>query len=140
MANNEVSVTKIVDASIEKAYSAFADASVWSIWFSENTKIDLREGGRFSNADGDSGKYLEILPNQLLRFTWENGHIGEVEICFKELSNSNTEITLRHSKLTTSESAQKMQPCWTWTLDNLETFLQTGRPLPFAEWKTQKEI
>ncbi len=132
----EVQVTKKIKADASNAFQAFADGPTWSKWFSDDTKVDLRQGGRFSNADGDAGEYLEIVPDQLLRFTWEGSFAGsQIEIQIEPPVDGETAVSLRHYKLGAQSDADKMKSCWTWTLDNLAQFLETGKPLSMAEWK-----
>jgi len=132
----EVIVKKSINVPIHAAYQAFTDAEIWSKWFSQNTSVDLKKGGRFRNSDGDTGEYLDIVPNQLLIFTWE-GHNSNsrVEVQFKQLETGSTEVSLRQYLLPRPEDADKMKTCWGWTLACLASFLETGRPVSMDEWK-----
>lgn len=132
----ELIVKKTIPLKPNIVYNAFTEADIWSQWFSANTHVDLRQGGRFSNADGDTGEYLEIIPNKLLRFTWECVATNtEVKLSFLPVGNDSTELTLQQTKLCSQEDVDKMTQCWTWTLDNLSSFLTTGRVIPLSVWK-----
>lgn len=137
----ELTTAKTIRVAPTKAFSAFTDGPTWSSWFSDNTSVDLRVGGRFKNDDGDTGEYLEIQKDRLLRFTWEGSFAGsEIELRFDDRGADGTDVSLRHYKLATQADADKMKTCWRWTLDNLASFLEDGRPIGMSEWKaTQPE-
>jgi len=139
--NHEIIVKKVIQSNVRDTYQAFADGKIWSQWFSDDTKVDLKPGGRFTNADGDTGVFLNIIPNQLLHFTWEGSFAGsQIELKFSTQLSGGTEVSLRHFKLATLADAQKMTTCWSWTLDNLCNFLETGKPLTMSEWKSQHHL
>lgn len=131
----ELRVKKIIQVPVAETYAAFTDKDKLS-WFSEGSEINLQKGGRFSNADGDSGEYLDIVPHRLLTFTWETSQeVSRVEVQFKVLSEVSTEVSLRQYLLNQEADAEKMKTCWSWALASLASFLETGRPLTMSEWK-----
>ena len=135
--NCEITTRRTINASPETAFNAFADGAIWSRWFSAKSEVDLRVGGRFSNEDGDTGKYIEIVPERLLRFSWDGSFQGScIELQFSPRAADACEVSLRHYQLATQADADKMRSCWRWTLDNLASFLETGKPMSMSEWKT----
>lgn len=135
----EITVKRTIHTSPDVAFNAFTDGPTWSKWFSDYTTVDFRIGGRFSNDDGDSGEYLAIEKNQLLRFTWEGSFKGsQIELLFKPIGSAISEVTLRHYQLAAQADADKMKTCWSWTLANLASFLEVGKPLPMSEWKAME--
>src|SRR5690606_19767695 len=84
MTNNAVSLHRIINASPEKVFRAFADPIANSYWFPPYgficsvQQMDFQVGGRFkmtfinfSTGNGQSfgGEYLEIEPNELIRYS-----------------------------------------------------------------------
>src|SRR5215471_16775235 len=55
-----------------KVFAALSRPAQLDRWFTTGAKVDLRPRGRYSNADHDRGKFLEVVPNRRLRFTWDN--------------------------------------------------------------------
>jgi len=84
MANNSVSLHKVLKATPEKVYRAFTDALAMASWLPPygflctvhemNVKVDgtfRMSFHNFSTGNGHSfgGKYLEIKPNEFLKYT-----------------------------------------------------------------------
>lgn len=84
MANNSVSLHRVLKASPEKVYRAFTEATALASWLPPygflctvhemNVKVEgtfSMSFHNFSTGNGHSfgGKYLEIKPNQLLKYT-----------------------------------------------------------------------
>ena len=84
MSENKVTLHRIFAASPEKVYKAFTDEDAMASWMppygfvGKIHSMDLKVGGKYkmsftnftsgsSNAFG--GEYLEIIPNQLLKYT-----------------------------------------------------------------------
>lgn len=84
MANNTVSLHRIIKASPEKVFRAFADPIAHSTWLPPYgfvctvQQMDFKVGGQFkmtftnfSTGNGHSfgGEYLEIKPNEFIKYT-----------------------------------------------------------------------
>ncbi len=84
MSNNSVTLHRVLTASPEKVFKAFSNADAMAFWlppFGFTCKVhelDFRTGGthkmsftNFTTGNGHSfgGKYLEIKPNELIRYT-----------------------------------------------------------------------
>lgn len=84
MANNSVSLHRVLKASPEKIYRAFTEANAMASWLPPYGflctvhKMEVKQGGifkmsftNFSTGNGHSfgGKYLEIIPNEFLKYT-----------------------------------------------------------------------
>ena len=84
MTNNTVTLHRVLAAPAEKVFKAFADADAMASWLPpygfvcKVHSLDFRVGGsykmtftNFTTGSGHSfgGSYLEILPNELLRYT-----------------------------------------------------------------------
>lgn len=84
MENNSVSLHRVIKANPEKVFRAFADPQAHATWLPPYgfictvQEMDFRVGGKyhmtfinFSTGNGHSfgGSYLEIKPNELIRYT-----------------------------------------------------------------------
>jgi uncharacterized protein YndB with AHSA1/START domain len=84
MANNSVSLHRVLKAAPEKVFRAFTDAAAMASWLPPYGFVcivhdmDVRVGGsyhmsfqNFSTGNGHSfgGKYMEITPNELIKYT-----------------------------------------------------------------------
>jgi uncharacterized protein YndB with AHSA1/START domain len=84
MANNSVSLHRVLKAAPEKVFRAFSDAAAMASWLPPYGFVcivhdmDVRVGGsyhmsfqNFSTGNGHSfgGKYMEITPNELIKYT-----------------------------------------------------------------------
>jgi uncharacterized protein YndB with AHSA1/START domain len=84
MANNSVSLHKVLKASPEKVYRAFTDPSAMAAWLPPYGflctvhEMDPNVGGKYrmsfqnfstGNAHSFGGKYLELKPNEFLKYT-----------------------------------------------------------------------
>ena len=84
MANNSVSLHRVLKAPPEKVYRAFTDASAFSTWIPPYGfictvhEMNVKEGGSYKasfqnfstgNSHSFGGKYVEIKPNALIKYT-----------------------------------------------------------------------
>src|SRR3972149_6062865 len=108
--------TFTLDAPVERVYRAFTERRDLEEWLAAPYEIDAREGGAFAfgqMADGHttSGKFVEVVPNKRLVYTWSFTVIDpktrkvlpnwsedrptKVEITF-ERAGKGTKVTIRH--------------------------------------------
>ena len=86
MKNNKVTLHRVFTASPEKVYKAFTDADAMASWIPpygfvcKVHSMDVRVGGKFKmsftnfgtgSSNSFGGEYLEIIPNELLKYTDE---------------------------------------------------------------------
>lgn len=130
-------LTKILRAAADRAYDALTLPDVLSVWFTSKAEADLRVGGRYSNADGDRGEFLTLDRPKRLIFTWDNqahcpGTVVEIEL--KQTSIADVEVSLRHREIKDQAGLEDMKQGWSWALDSLKSYLETGSPIPHDEW------
>ncbi len=53
-------------------FNALTQPGQLNTWFTQDAKVNLKVGGSYSNQDGDKGKFLNIITNERLQFTWDN--------------------------------------------------------------------
>ena len=144
-----LSLQRVFNVSIERAFEAWTKAEVLASWFGPvgftvtTAKIDLRKGGEYliviQSPEGMAikhfGEYVEVTPPKRLVFTWilENqacrgskNQCAEtlVSIDFKRVGES-TEIQLTHEQLPSKEAHDGHEFGWRSTFDSFEYFLLT---------------
>lgn len=134
---HSVKLDRKVETGVDEVFNAFTNPAILGRWFTKSAEIDLRVGGRYCTADRDKGEYLVVERPLRLRFTWENeGHCPGtvVEVALRAVREG-TEITLEHSRIKDRGGLEDMRMGWSWALDSLKSYLETGEPIPFDEWK-----
>lgn len=140
LVSGEIAIKEVsIHAPPLRIFAALTRPSKLNTWFTSGAKVNLRVGGRYSNADNDSGRFLEVVPNERLRFTWDNrdhapGTIVEVVLAKKD---TNTVVSLLHygfARKADFEHYSSQISGWDWALYNLKAFLE-GKPLvQYEEW------
>lgn len=133
---------RIIESSAEAAYDAFTDPAHLSRWFTTSAQAELIIGGRYSNADGDEGTFLILDPPRLVEFTWENAnHCPNtvVTVTFRPSADGRVIVTLEHSHLKSQADYNDMNSGWSWALDSLKSYLETGKPISHEEWQKSRE-
>ena len=133
-----LSVTKTIDAPIEKVFDAWLNPKTLSKFMmpmqgmpEPDVVTDPRHGGKFTivmnpgdNALLHSGKYLEIdRPNKLI-FTWESYHSikgSTVTIEFTSHGKSSTNIRLTQVKFLDAQARDDHEGGWTCILETLDS-------------------
>lgn len=134
------SVQRTIDVPAGDAFDAWAQASKLARWFTTTAEQDFREGGRYSNGDGDSGEFKRIVPGKLIRFTWEQKHHrpgSVVTVTFAPRGGSRSVVRITHSRLVTAADRDDLKLAWSWAADSLKSFLETGKPITWEAWETQ---
>jgi uncharacterized protein YndB with AHSA1/START domain len=134
----EVRLARTIAVPPERAFAAWTHAEQWNRWFTEGARLLAQPGGRYENADGDGGEYLVVDPPHHLRFTWENtkhcpGTV--VDVTFAPTVDGGTHVELAHQELATPADRAEMTGGWSWALDSLRSYLETGKGIPSEEWE-----
>ena len=134
--NVAIRISRVIKAKRPRVFDSWTRPDRMHLWFAPGTMIvpyatvDLRIGGEYriemrNDAAPSlivSGVYRQIVPNELLSFTWqwENLPGGEslVTVEFKDVEGG-TEVLLTHEGLPNEESRQKHQQGWMGCLANL---------------------
>lgn len=131
----EVSVQRTIEAPAGRCFAAFTAPADLDRWFTKNSSVELRVGGRYSNADKDHGEFLHIEPPRRLRFTWNSPQHrpgSRVEVTFEEKGRSRTAVRLQHMSIKRQEDYDGLKKGWAWAMDSLKSYLETGKPIPFS--------
>ena len=138
----------IIDAPIDKVFSAVSDKDQLTHWFPDIAVLEKREGGRVSftflrsdenNLDKDhemNGKIIKFIPNRELSYTWHFRTKPEfskdtiVTWRFESLGKNKTKVILRHSGFTEDDIQQYNEHSqgWTWFVSRLRNYLTKGEP------------
>ena len=128
-------------ASLDSIFKAFTQPKLLTRWFAPmnmsvpKVDLDLKVGGEccFTMKDSDGnevttrGRFLEIVPNKKLAFTWgwENSHepVTTVSVSMRQ-QDGQTVVILTHEGFRNEEERNKHAAGWNDILGKLEDSLQ----------------
>ena len=90
------------------------------------------------------GRFLDIVPNERLRFTWDNPEYAAgstVEILLKSVGGK-TVLTLIHSGFkhkSDFEDYSSRESGWNWALSNLKAHLEGGKIVTYENWLKRRK-
>lgn len=133
-------VTRVIQAPIERVFSAWTDPAQMARWFfvqpewSAEVENDFQVGGTFSikmrSPEGPvldcTGVYHEIEPPTRLVFSWTSYAVTNTRVTIELRSvGSATELTLTHEDLVDADIRAAHADGWGGCLASLEQYLQT---------------
>ncbi len=121
-----VCATKTLKATPDEAYAHFASASAWDGWFGAGHNVDLADGGKFANADGNRATVKKANPGKTLRMIWEDEGLTAptpVEIKFQP-SGAKTTVMVTIDRLQTRAEADGYRRAWGAALDRLKAVVE----------------
>jgi len=133
-----ISVSRTISTSLIRAWEAWADPKVLSQWFTTGAVQEFVVGGAYSNNDGDHGTFKCITILKHIRFSWESKHHApgsDVVLEFRDRGDGKVRIELTHEKLRSKKDAEDLKEGWSWAMDCLKLFLETGEKITFEEWE-----
>jgi uncharacterized protein YndB with AHSA1/START domain len=144
LVTGEIAIKEVsVSAVPSRVFAALTEPPKLNAWFTTGARVNLRVGGRYSNADKDTGRFLEVVPNKRLRFTWDNpdhapGTVVEVVLARKGID---TIVSLLHygfARKVDFEHYSSQVSGWDWALYNLKAFLEGKPVVQYEEWLKKK--
>lgn len=137
VARPSLTLRRRLNAPAEKVYAAWTDPKKIVKWFGPDAgpvtkaEIDLRVGGRFDigfhTEDGEyhqvGGVYRDVVPNEMLAFTWAWHTMKERESFVKitiKRDGDGSILTLLHENFIDEAARDGHSRGWTGTLDKLE--------------------
>ncbi|WP_298938540.1 SRPBCC domain-containing protein [uncultured Ruegeria sp.] len=142
---NEVRFSEWFAVNLHQAYRAWTDPANIEQWFgpvgyiAEVLEMEVRVGGRWrfkmSSQSGASshhkGRYVSVVPNEFLSFTWESEEDKEltgdketlVSVWFEPVRGG-VQITLVHQKLPNRSAALSLHHGWSSGFRKLDEALQ----------------
>ncbi len=128
-----------ISATPSRTFRALTEPSQLNGWFTHAAEVDLRVGGRYSNGDHDQGKFLEVLQNKRLRFTWDNprhakGSVVEILLTGRKGKTLATLLHYGFHRRSDLEHYGSGTSGWDWALDNLKAHLEGRRVTQYETW------
>jgi uncharacterized protein YndB with AHSA1/START domain len=123
-----ICATKTIKADANACYAAFASASELDRWFGAGHSLDLGDGGKLGNADGNRATIKKANPGKTIRMTWEDADLTlatPVEIKFAPVG-AKTTVMVTIDRLQTRAEADGYRRAWGEALDRLKTLLEAG--------------
>jgi uncharacterized protein YndB with AHSA1/START domain len=121
-----ICVTKTIAAPVDKAYGAWASSEGLNQWFSTKNKAEVSDGGRYTNADGDTGVFKRVRKNKDLRFTWETpAHTLPTQVDGFSGQGKGKRVMITHDRIQKREEADGLREGWAQALDRLKSLLES---------------
>ncbi len=136
------SISRQIKAPVKKVWDAWADKYYWSEWVMMTITNDFRVGGKYDNGKGEGGEYKEIKLHEKISFTWNMKRYipgSYVEVSFLSIDDKTTLCTLTHQNLQAESDRADSELGWSWAMDSLQAFLETGKPVSWEAWEKQKK-
>ncbi len=147
MTNNNVSLHRVFTATPEKVYHAFTEPNALASWLPPYGyvcivhNIDVKEGGSYKmsftnfstgNAQSFGGEYLEIKPNEYLKYTdkFDDPNLpGEMitTVWLKKVS-CGTEIKITQEGIPAAIPAEMCYLGWQESLEKLKKLVEPNIP------------
>ena len=135
-------VKKLIKAKRDRVFAAWTTPDLMKRWYAPdemtvpNAVSDLRVGGVYriemkgrlmgEEASGTvTGKYIKIIPGELLVFTWRwEGDPSPETVVTVELAEASggTEVTVTHDRFSSANARNKHEYGWTGCLENLALY------------------
>ncbi|HEY0759676.1 MAG TPA: SRPBCC domain-containing protein [Acidisarcina sp.] len=145
----KLEVKRVIRADRSRVFSAWTNPEILKKWFGPATMItsaasaDPRAGGSYriemqrieqrtaemqcSDKSTATGVYEQIIPNELLSFTWHGNWVVDEEtlvtVRFKDVAGG-TEVTLTHEHFSTADLRDRHEQGWTGSLEKLTAYLE----------------
>jgi uncharacterized protein YndB with AHSA1/START domain len=129
-----ICATKSVKADPKKAYATFSTAAALDRWFGAKNKLDLKDGGRLENADGNRATVKKATPDKTIRFVWEDAGLTmptPVEVKFQP-AGAKTTVMVTIDRLQTRAEADGYRKAWGEALERLKSTLEGQESGPSA--------
>ena len=121
-----ICATKTIKADPNACYSAFSSAAELNRWFGADHQLDLKDGGKLSNADGNQASVKRVNPGKTIKMIWEDAGLTlatPVEIKFAA-SGAKTTVTVTIDRLQTRAEADGYRRAWGEALDRLKALIE----------------
>jgi uncharacterized protein YndB with AHSA1/START domain len=120
--------TKSIKASPKVCYAAFSTAKALDQWFGPKHVVDMRDGGHWRNADGNSATIKKVNAGKNIRLIAEDKGLTlptPVEIKF-EANGTKCTVMVSIERLQTRAEADGYRHAWSAALDKLKAHIEDG--------------
>lgn len=121
-----ICATKSVKATPERCQAAFADAKALDVWLGPKHVADIRDGGAFSNADGNRASVKKVNPGKTIKLIWQQPDAAPdtpVEVKFQP-AGAKTTVMVTHERLQTRADADGFRRAWGEALERLKAAIE----------------
>jgi uncharacterized protein YndB with AHSA1/START domain len=121
----------------DRAWSAFEDPAEVSAWTSARHDHRFRAGSRWRDAMGGRGAFQRVVPLRYVRFSWNHPRTAPrslVEVEFVARAEDRVTVKLTHRRIRSEEEREALRSHWSWALDSLKSYVETGAPIPHDVW------
>lgn len=120
--------TKSIKADAARCYQAFASGKALDAWFGKGNQIDLRDGGSWSNADGNQATIKKVNPGKAIKLSWEDKALSmpaPVDIKFDTAGGpGKCTVMVSVDRLQTRAEADGYRKAWGKVLDQLKAVIE----------------
>ena len=147
MTNNTVTLHRVFTAPVEKVFKAFTDADAMASWLPpygfvcKVNYMDTQIGGKYKmsftnfgtgSSHSFSGEYLEIVPNELLKYTdvFDDPNLPEqmiTTVVFRQVL-CGTEITATQAGIPATIPTEMCYLGWQESLEKLKKLVEPNIP------------
>ena len=121
-----ICATKSLKVDPKTAYAAFASAKALDAWFGAKHVLELKDGGRLANADGNRATVKKFTPDKVIRLVWEDEGLTmptPVEIKFAP-AGAKTTVMVTIDRLQNRAEADGYRKAWGEALERLKATLE----------------
>lgn len=121
-----ICVTKTIAATPERIFDAFGDSTLMETWMGKGAKADFKEGGAFSTADGNRGRYTKLSRPKTLRVVWEDHDPAMASTVELKLTPTGAKcgLVLNHERIQTRAHADGLRAAWISAIEKLKQKLE----------------
>lgn len=137
----EATVNRTLAHDADTVWAALTEPARMNKWWSTKTKQELKVGGKYSNGDGDQGTFVTIKPGKKLTFTWDNPQYYPGSLVVFDLwpkDGGKTLLRVTQSKLPDQAAVDQQKEGWSWAMDSLKAYLETGKGIKYEDWQAGK--
>ena len=119
--------TKTIAAPVADVYAAWTELVALAQWFSARVKVDVTDGGKWNDGDGNSGEFLRIRDNKDLRFTFNHADADAptlVDVTMSDKGKGKTGLNVMHQRIQNRHEADGLRNAWSQALDRLKQHLE----------------
>ena len=120
--------TKTLAAPLAQVFAAWTNPASLKVWFGPAMAADVKDGGAYTNADGDRGTFLRVRQDKDLRLTFENPAASaptQVDVSFQGKGKGKTGLIVNHSRIQTRAEADGFRAAWAEALETLKAHCES---------------